>query len=480
MSKEPSLKILILYHLPLYSHSASAEYLQAFSKHSKHVIQTFDCYRNDLPDNINLDQFDVVILHYSVIIVSDSYLTPYTRLLLNRFKGLKALIIQDEYRWINQTISCMNFIDFDVLLTCVPNHEVEKVYPTSIFPNLKKVNVLTGYVSEEMQARQSPDYDKRDMDIVYRAHKISAWYGSLGKEKWEIAEKFNVYNTNSIHPLKSDVSYKTQDRLHGDKWIRFLMSSKAALGVESGASIADYTDKLRQDVEPYEKLHPLATFDEIRELFFKDIDGNLKLNQISPRHFEYASCRTLMVLYEGEYSGILQPWKHYLPLKKDFSNFDQLAKLIRDKYFWQEMTQNAFDEIIAKSAYTFEKYIRKLDKLLIHELKTRKKLQEKLIIKKKPKNKAIESSLKSKILGVAVSFITKHFPLLKSCLKLLFAHLKPTIKNKVIFYKKKGYLIEEKEVICFSSNEHKALDTVKLEGKKVCIKCRWAFKGYEP
>jgi hypothetical protein len=480
MSKEQKLNILILYHLPYYSHLASNEYLEAFSKNSKNNVRTLDCYRIDIPDNINLEQFDVIIVHYSVIIVSDAYLTAYNRLLLKQFRGLKVLIIQDEYRWINQTVDCMRFIDFDVLLTCVPDGEVEKIYPSKVFPSLKKVNVLTGYVSQEMQARQSPDYEKRELDIVYRAHKISAWYGSLGREKWEIAEKFNKYNLNLDHPLKSDVSYRTEDRLYNERWIEFLMSSKAALGVESGASIADYTDELRKNVERYEKLHPLAAFEEIKDLYFKDIDGNLKLNQISPRHFEYASCRTLMVLYEGEYSGILKPWVHYLPLKKDFSNFAQLSKSINDKDIWQELTQNAFNGLIIKPDFTFALFIKKLNKLLISELTKRNKLKEAKFVNNKIAEKGKTGFLQNKLLGTAVSLISKHFPLLREGLKVLLGgFLSTSVKNRKIFYAKKGYLdLEGRDVLCFSGEEHKVFGSVEMESMKVCNKCRWAFKGY--
>ena len=47
---------------------------------------------------------------------------------------------------------------------------------------------------------------------------------------------------------------------------------------------------------------------------------------ISPRHFEAAALRVCQVLFEGRYSGVMEPMRHYIPLRKDFSNFDEVRR----------------------------------------------------------------------------------------------------------------------------------------------------------
>ena len=59
-------------------------------------------------------------------------------------------------------------------------------------------------------------------------------------------------------------------------------------------------------------------------------DDNFSYRTISPRHFEAAAFRICQVMFEGEYSDVLRPMVHYVPLKKDFSNFDQVVELITD------------------------------------------------------------------------------------------------------------------------------------------------------
>ena len=40
----------------------------------------------------------------------------------------------------------LNKLKIDILFSCVPESEINKVYPKKILPNLKVINVLTGYV----------------------------------------------------------------------------------------------------------------------------------------------------------------------------------------------------------------------------------------------------------------------------------------------------------------------------------------------
>ena len=62
---------------------------------------------------------------------------------------------------------------------------------------------------------------------------------------------------------------------------------------------------------------------------------------ITPRSFEAISMKTVQVMYPGEYSGILEAWKHYLPIfsfsREDFSNANEICDLLRNDLFLQKM-----------------------------------------------------------------------------------------------------------------------------------------------
>jgi hypothetical protein len=85
------------------------------------------------------------------------------------------------------------------------------------------------------------------------------------------------------------------------------------------------------------------------------------VNTASPRIFESAAHRTAMVMFPGEYSGIVRPWEHYLPLEKDFSNVDEIVEHLRDEAALEQLASRAYEDVIASGAYSERAFIREFD-----------------------------------------------------------------------------------------------------------------------
>ncbi|MDQ2854155.1 MAG: glycosyltransferase [Chloroflexota bacterium] len=317
----------------------------------------------DLPDGLDLERFDGLILHYNLIMSSGVYLSPLARWRVSQFSGVKAAFVQDEYRFVDSTVGVMRSMGIEVLFTCVPEDQVELVYPQSSLPQMKrKVTVLTGYVPEELLSLPLVPYQHRTVDVAYRGRRLPAWLGSLAQEKTTIAERFLA--DAPTYGLSTDISTSEGDRLYGDAWISFIASSRSTLGVESGASVFDFDGSVEQAIRGYLASHPDAPFDEVHRLFLSELDGRIRLNQISPRCFEAAALGTLMVLYPGDYSGILKPWQHYVPLEKDHSNMAEVASAIHDRSTWERITAQARDEVALDRRYSFAGMVEIVDDAL--------------------------------------------------------------------------------------------------------------------
>ena len=342
------------------------DHLNAFAKYSSYDVKYIDILREEINLEI-LNSFDAIILHYTISVFNDDRLPAALRCLLRETTAKKIVFIQDEYRRVNDVVENLRLLGIDCLFTCVPKNEIQKVYPKEKLPNLIVKNTLTGYVSEAMVSDINiPKFHKRQLDVVYRARKLSAWYGQLCYDKWKIADRFS--EDAHKHELAVDISSYESDRIYGQDWLEFLKRSKAALGVESGAGVFDFTGEIQRQVEAHEIENPDDSFENIKEKFFKNEDGKIKLNQISPRCFEYAACKTLMILYEGDYSGILKPWKHYVPLKKDHSNMDDVVYYIRNEEKWKSITEQAYNDIILNPNYSYKNFIKEFDLTIKNEL----------------------------------------------------------------------------------------------------------------
>jgi hypothetical protein len=273
-----------------------------------------------------------------------------------------VLFIQDEYRKVDEHVARMRELGIEVLFTCVPHREVPKVYPPEKFPWTKIFCTLTGFVPEYL-CRQPPDFSRpRPIDVGYRARTLGYWYGELGQEKRVIGERFAALAAG--RGLACDISCREEDRLYGRRWVRFLRSCRCVLGSESGASVFDFTGQIEAQTKAYLASHPDATFAEVRERFFQHEEGRIRLNQISPRIFEAIACGAGLVLFEGEYSGIIEPHRHFIPLKKDFSNFEEVLAKIKDEKYVQNMARQAYEEIILPGRYSYQRFAEGFDRAL--------------------------------------------------------------------------------------------------------------------
>lgn len=360
----PPRHILLLCHFEPGSAGTILEHVQAFPRFSANRYSVLNNL-GDLPAWLDLSRFDGLIIHYSLIACYDNYLSPDARRRIREFPGFKAAFIQDDYRWINDTVNAFAYMRINALFALTGPEIMDAVYSPERLPGVRRETVLTGYVPEELTRRDVPALVDRPIDVGYRARKLPAWIGSHTLQKWQIADRFLA--DAPAYDLKVDISYREDARMYGDAWVRFVSNCKAVLGTESGASVCDFTGDIQRNVEAHVKRDPSASFETLRDLYFKDEDGKIMMNVISPRCFEAAALRTLMILYEGHYSGVLQPWRHYVPLKMDHSNMAEVVRILRDPVESQRIVDTAFSEVALSPNNTFRALIERVDRVIADE-----------------------------------------------------------------------------------------------------------------
>lgn len=356
-----SLQLLLLCDFAGGSASTIIDHVMSLRKSSRHAIHIFNS-KGDLSDALELDRFDGVLIHYSLVACMDDYIGPNLRAAISRFKGLKAAFVQDEYRWTNETTDALRGLGIHVLFGVVPPEIMDDVYPQERLPGVVRETLLTGYVPTELLGRTVPPFEDRAVDVGYRARKLPAWLGSFAREKWLIADRFKADAAG--YGLICDMSTREEDRIYGESWIEFLANCKAVLGTESGSSICDFTGEIQRNVERHVARDPAVGFDTLRDLYFKDADGQIVLSVISPRCFEAAALRTLMILYDGHYSGRLEAWRHYVPLRKDHSNMSEVVGVLRDRSRVQEIIDRAYREVALNPDNSFEAMVAQVDRVI--------------------------------------------------------------------------------------------------------------------
>lgn len=359
--------ILLLYHHPLATNAPTIiEHVNSFRCHSQFTVWTVNTALG-FPTTIERLRFRVILLHYSLFgahyLLSDNFL----RYLEQHETSYKIAFFQDEHHYCQQRFAFLNRFHIDCVYTLLAPPYFKDVYQkyTSV-PKL--VTTLTGYVSDDLikkaQRFAKPDYTRK-IDVGYRGRQLKFYMGKGSQDKYEIAVRFREYAEEL--GLNLDIETDESHRLYGDKWYRFLGDCKACLGVEAGVSIFDIEDVVRKGYERLIGENPTITFEEMSERLLNRWEGNIPYRTISPRHFEAAAFRVYQILYEGDYQGIMKPMVHYVPLKKDFSNFDEVIRLFRDDNFRHQITDNCYRDLIASGQYSYRKFIEGFDQELLKE-----------------------------------------------------------------------------------------------------------------
>ncbi len=349
--------------------STVGDYLLSFRKYS-----TYDCVYVNVA--FGFPEFLLEKRHFSAVIFHISFLamrwvrelfqrrTPpvarYMRVGAGK-QAVKIAIAQDEF--INTDIldGFLADVGVDHVLTCAGETEWPKIYPRSTASGARFHTVLTGYLDEETITRISrlSEETERVIDIGYRAWRAHPFVGRWGRHKVEVARRFQEMSDRK--GLISDISMDDSDTFHGDDWFRFLARCKATIGVAGGSSILDVDGSIKRQIDEYITIHPETTFEEIHTEFLSDVEGNLSLSCISPRHLEACLTKTAQFLVEADYSGILMPVEHYFPIREDYSNLDDAETFLNDATKLAAMTDRAYARVTAGAGITYRGLVARLD-----------------------------------------------------------------------------------------------------------------------
>lgn len=356
----PRRRVLVLYDHHWTRVKTVSHYLESFYRFSRHDYYFATSFGKCLFD---LDFFDAVIIHFSVRPCHPGHLSKSYEAALRTYRGLKVSFVQDEYESTNATCDVFQRIGIDVVFTCVPEESVSRVYYPERFPNVKFVTVLTGYVPLDIdEVKVTKPMRERSIVLGYRGRRIGWWYGDLGQEKLVIGQRMKQICAERNIP--ADIAWEESDRIYGDDWFKFLANCKATLGTESGANIFDRDGSLALEIQREILRNPAITYHEIHDKYLRDLEGQVIMNQVSPKIFEAIACKTALVLFEGAYSGVLEPDVHYLPLKKDFSNVDDVLARLTDDAFLEDMTERAYQDVVQSGRFSYEAFIDLVDRTL--------------------------------------------------------------------------------------------------------------------
>jgi hypothetical protein len=342
------------------------DHVESFRRYSRHQVRTFNPIDMSRSFALELGEFDAVVIHYSLVLSLDRYVGKDFRDKLKRFRGLKVQFMQDEYRWIDRATAASREIGLDILFTVAPEPAASQLYDSRL-PGVRRILTLTGYVPESLEHLSRRPLRERLVDVGYRGRDLPYWGGSLTHEKQWIAQGF--LERAPRYGLRTDIAWREEDRIYGDRWLDFIASCRATLGTESGASIADFDGGVERAVKAFMQQHPGASFEEVHGAVLGPFEGNVTIKAISPRVFEAAALGTALVMFRGDYSGIVSADEHYIPLEKDFSNMDEVVAKLKDDAFITRLVERAHTDLVSSGRWSYARFIHEFDDVVAESAK---------------------------------------------------------------------------------------------------------------
>jgi hypothetical protein len=325
----------------------------------EHSLTPHDVLRwnaaHGVPRWVREHPFDVVLLHYSVLCMRWEAPFARWRSSLDWIRDSEAVTLampQDEYVCAHTLDEWLDSLELDCVFSVLDERHWPTLYPrTSARTRMERS--YTGFVDDRaagaVEALPRP-HAERPLDIVYRARNLPFHIGHHGQLKHRIAEI--VEPTARARGLRTDISTRYADTKYGDAWFDFLAGGRCVIGTESGSSALDPFGELRRFEAAWRAEHPAATFEDFAALQAPGWD-DYGFTAISPRLFEAAQTKTAQLIVAGDYDGILEADRHYVPLHADMSNLDEALDRIADPAETEAFAERAWEDLILSGAYSY-------------------------------------------------------------------------------------------------------------------------------
>lgn len=337
------------------------DYINAFQDYSKNLITLINPIKSKVKNHkVN---HSAIIIHYSISILTTRFINSEWLDLISKFNGIKLLIIQDEYRFINLAHYMINKLNINYVFSSLNVINLKKVYPKNKFSNIVFIHVLPGYISKTMLSIKKKII-RKNLDIVYRSYELDSFYGKYGIQKNSIPILLNDY----LIKLGMNIDIKTDNnsRMFKEDWLNFICSSKSLLVIPGGSDFFDFTGEIYQKNQLFKNKFPNMNNSDIYKNYLKNLKQKSIVHKtITPKIFEAMCCETVLLVYTT--IPMLIKDKHYISINKNLTNIDDVISKLNNKKFCENLVSNCKKDFVECDNFHYKYLINKVDCLLDYD-----------------------------------------------------------------------------------------------------------------
>ena len=281
--------------------------------------------------------YDLIVILHSAAGDNMKFLRTATTALQSR-RGKLLVFFGNEYNLMLEKIGFAKEVGAEFIASQLPLVAAEWLYADC---DASHVLLAPPALNPELYRSNSRP---RPIDIGFRGDAYRFTLGDV--ERSNLINFFRKYSEQ--WGLFADIKFV---RYHRTQWVTFLNQCKGIIGAESGTYYLEKDDRTQLAVEQYVQQNPNAGFEDIYTRFFKGYPNPVSGKAISSRHFEPIGTNTCQILLEGSYNGILRADEHYISIKKDFSNLDDVLMRFMDPGYRDRMVRQTYEYVLNQHTY---------------------------------------------------------------------------------------------------------------------------------
>jgi hypothetical protein len=324
---------------------------ESLERYTSHETMHFNAARSKIPGYLRKWDPDLVVIHHMALTVRTG--REYERLLellssLRSWRAVKVAVTSDETWAVDRVVKTLHAAGVSHVFTFANAEAIPIIY-SDLDDSVRIHRVLSAYVDPDMVedcAEIQRAVPVRDIDLGSRLAG-NPMLGDWGQLRLTVPRRL----ANRVEAAGMTADVKVGYEGGSDAWLRFLTRCRFQGGVETGSSFLDRDGSLLD----YYSVCPDATLEEVHRLF-PHLEGTIDYRALAPRHLEAVIARCGQILYEGEYSGVLVPERHYIPLRRDFGNLADVVERMKDETARIAMTERAYADIVESGEYGYDRF----------------------------------------------------------------------------------------------------------------------------
>ena len=241
--------------------------------------------------------------------------------------------------------------------TPLPDH-VAALYPQACAAGVAFHGTQTGYLDDAFVGKAGQfhkPWGDREIYFGNRIRYLPPHFGRWARMKGDMNARFGEILEARGHEI--DLSFRAEDRIEGDDWVRWLCSMKFMVNPLGGASLIDRHHELIEATGRYQRRHPKAGFDEIEAACFPGQDGRHIMKAAGPRLIQAAVCGVVQLMPRDDYPADLRPGEDYIVLEPDMSNAGEALAVMADEDRCREIARSARERVLACREVWFDSFV---------------------------------------------------------------------------------------------------------------------------